>query len=108
MEKEVKYSRIFYDVCDNELKVLDWLRKNGGKQGERWRECFMGKHYIMIGQDQSDVGTVGDLLIEIFDPSLAFQFEIFKVGGIQRDRKSDDISPFDMDFDSEEDFIIDN
>lgn len=107
MEKEVKYTRIFYDVGDNELKVIAWLRKHGGKQGEKWRECFMGKHYTIIGWD-NEVGTVGDLLIEIFDPALAFEFEISKVGGTQRDRKQMDISPFDDDFDpAEDDFIID-
>jgi len=86
MEKEVKYTRLFSDLTDNELIVTKWLRIHGGVEGDKWRSAFMGKYYTMVGHCQSDVGVVGDLLIEIFDPSLAFQFEIFKVGGRQRDR----------------------
>jgi hypothetical protein len=85
MEKELIYTRIFYEISDHELKALYWLKKNGGDEGERWRHYFEDKYFIIVGQEQSDVGTCGDLYIEIYDWSLAFQFEIFKVGGEQRD-----------------------
>lgn len=81
------YTRTFYDIAENEQQVERWLKKNGGIEGEDYRVEFRSRYYIAGGWDQTDVLTVGDIVVEIFNPSIAFQFELFKVGGRLRDRK---------------------
>lgn len=81
-KKNNPYIKIFYDVYDHQLYPIAWLREHGGKQSEDWDEYFEGKHHVIIGWD-NDVGTIGDLHITIYNPIVAFQFEMFKVGGAQ-------------------------
>lgn len=85
MDKDVKYTRIFYDICENERQVENWLVKHGGTEGKDYHIEYRGNYYIMGGMDQH-VLTVGDVIIEIYNPMVAFHFELFKVGGRLRDR----------------------
>ena len=80
------YQRTFYEICENERQVEDWLKKHGGVECEDYRTEFRGLYFIAGGWDYSDVLTVGNLVVEIFNPSVAYQFELLKVGGRLRDR----------------------
>jgi len=76
-EKNKPYIKVFRDLLDHELYPIAWLRKYGGKQGVDWDEYFEGREYVIIGMD-NDVATLGNLYITIYNPVVAFQFEIFK------------------------------
>lgn len=90
------YSRMFYELGEEEcLGIESWLRKEAGPAGSKWRSNFMGLYYVLIRE--SDVGCVGNLSVDIFDPSLAFQFELFKIGG-HRTRERKPIEPSIGDF----------
>ena len=104
MEKEVKYSRTFYEICENERQVETWLKRQGGVEGEDYRLEFRSLYYIAGGWDQSDVLTVGNIVVEIFNPSVAYQFELFKVGGRLRDRTE----PTHEELDSEYEYMCDH
>ena len=92
------YQRTFHDIAENEQQVEKWLAKYGGTEGEDWQIEYRWRYYISSGWDQSDVMSVGDIVVEIFNPSLAFQFEIFKVGGNQRDRKTPTQEELDIEY----------
>ena len=98
MEKKVAYTRTFYDIAENERQVETWLKKHGGTETEDWRLEYRGNYYIAGGWDQSDVLTVGDVVVEIFNPSVAYQFELFKVGGRLRDRRAPTDEELELDY----------
>ncbi len=76
-EKNKPYVRVFEDVLDHQLYPITWLRKHGGERGVDWDEYFEGKEYVLMGMN-NDVGCNGDLTITIYNPEVAFRFEIFK------------------------------
>lgn len=90
------------------MGIEGWLRKEAGETGGKWASHFLGRYYYQSGHEQSDVGVMGDLCIEIYDQPIAFQFEMFKVGGRARDSKLSGFDPYDNKFDIvEDDFVID-
>ena len=101
------YERTFYEIDENSAMGIDnWLREEAGNVGENWNSYFLGRYYYQCGYEQSDVGVIGDLHVEIYDPETAFRFELFKVGGRARENKPSGYDPYDDIFDSiEEDFI---
>ena len=94
------YSRTFYELSEEEcMGIESWLRKNAGPAGAKWRSNFMGLYYVRLWEN--DVGCVGNLSVDIFDPGIAFQFELFKIGGhLTRERKQIEPMPdaFSLDY----------
>ena len=104
--KQPFYTRTFYEIDEQtSMGIEKWLNDNSSRN-KGWRSNFIGRYYYQMGYEQSSVGVMGDLIIEIFDPSIAFKFEMFKIGGRSRYNIPSGYDPYSDKFDSvEEDFI---